>query len=81
MIFRVTMKDPDTLWDCIREAVSEDLEQMVPELDADEKDALRDMRVEKVGELCSKWFKYSEYLTVEIDTEAKTCVVVPEKDK
>jgi hypothetical protein len=79
MKFRVTMKDPDTLWDAIREAVNADLEMMVPELDADEKDAIRDVRVEKVAGLCGRWFKHSEYLTVEIDTDAKTCVVVQDK--
>lgn len=30
-------------------------------------------------ELCKKWFEYGEYLTVEIDTDAKTCTVVPVK--
>jgi len=27
--------------------------------------------------IASKWIHYGEYITVEIDTEAKTCVVVP----
>lgn len=81
MKFRVTMKDPDTLHDAIEEAVKEDLNKMVPQLDEDEKYAVAEKRVMKVGDLCSMWFKWSEYLTVEIDTDAKTCVVIPEKDK
>jgi hypothetical protein len=36
--------------------------------------------VRKVQELCSTWFSYGEYLTVEIDTEAKTCTVLPARD-
>ena len=45
-------------------------------------DALEDtIREEEIGgavlEMCKeKWFEYGEYLTVEIDTEKGTCVVV-----
>lgn len=72
--FRVTMKDPDVLPDAIQEAVSR-LE--LPGLDPDEVESVRERRAEKVGEVCRRWFEYGEYLTVEVDTEAKTCVVVP----
>jgi hypothetical protein len=77
MIFRVTMKDPDTLHDAIRDAVAK---LPMEGLDDEEAELVREKRAEKVGELCSrKWFEYGEYLTVEIDTEAKICVVVPKK--
>jgi hypothetical protein len=77
MIFRVTMHDPDTLHDAIQDAVAD---LPLGNLDNAEAELVRDKRAEKVGELCSrKWFEYGEYLTVEIDTEAKTCVVVPNK--
>lgn len=79
MKFQVSMKDPDTLHDAIRNAVKKELGQMTPPLDEDEQEALAEKRQEKISELCSRWFKWSEYLTVEIDTDAKTCVVVPEK--
>ena len=74
MKIRVTMKDPDTLHDAIEEAVNEDIDAALPE---DEREALSGCRIEKVRDLASTWFEYGEYLTVEIDTEAKTCVVVP----
>jgi len=77
MKFRVTMKDPDTLHDAIREAVEREVAAM-PDLDDDEREAIIEKRNEKVSDKCDRWFKYSEYLTVEIDTEAMTCVVVPE---
>jgi hypothetical protein len=78
MIFRVTMHDPDTLYDAIQDAVAD---LPLGNLDNAEAELVRDKRAEKVGELCSrKWFEYGEYLTVEIDTEAKTCVVVPNKE-
>lgn len=74
MKFEVQMKDPDTLHDAIREAVEAEVEAM-PGLEADEKEGVIDTRVEKVQKQCGKWFEYSEYLTVEIDTDAGTCTV------
>jgi len=32
-----------------------------------------------VNNLACKWINYGEYLTVEIDTEKETCVVLPAK--
>lgn len=75
MKFKVTMKDPDTLHDAIEEAVKRELAS-VKELTEDDREALQEPRREKISDLCSQWFEYGEYLTVEIDTEAGTCVVV-----
>lgn len=75
--FRVTLKDPDTLYDAISEQLDKELEKM----DEDEAEAVRDIRQEKYGEIASKWFRYGEYLTVEIDTEANTCVVILSEDE
>jgi len=30
-----------------------------------------------VSNLARKWIQYGEYITVEIDTEKETCIVVP----
>ena len=73
MKIRLTMKDPDTLNDAIEEAVKDDIARLG--LSAEEAEAVKDIRIEKAAEVCSKWFRYSELLTVEIDTEAQTCVV------
>jgi hypothetical protein len=75
MKIKVTMKDPDTLRDAIVDVVSETVSDM-PE---DEREAVMDCRIEKAKEVARTWFEYGEYLTVEIDTDAKTCVVVPKK--
>lgn len=75
MKIKVTMKDPDTLGDAIDRAVGESVAAISN--DVDERNALADVRREKVGEIAAKWFEYGEYLTVEIDTDAGTCVVVP----
>ncbi len=74
MKFRVTMKDPDTLHDAIADAVHEDTAGIA---DVDERMCVKEVRSDKVRAVCRQWFKYGEYLTVEIDTDAGTCTVVP----
>ena len=74
MKFRVSMKDPDTLADAIRDAVTEEIEKLC--LPEDEQEAILEVRFEKVSDVCRNWFQYGEYLEVEVDTDAKTCVVV-----
>ncbi len=74
MKFKVTLKDPDVLNDAIKEAVENEVNKL-DSLDEDEKYDLCQVREEKIGELCAKWFEYSEYLTVEIDTDKKTIEV------
>lgn len=79
MKFQVQMKDPDTLYDAIQDAVNAGLrDEGHPD---DEREALAELRERKISALCSKWFKYGEYLTVEIDTEAGTCVVVGQEGR
>lgn len=31
---------------------------------------------EEVEEICKRWIKYEEYISVVVDTEAKTCTVL-----
>lgn len=50
MKFKVTMKDPDTLHDAIREAVQREVAAM-PDLDDDEREVLEEKRIEKVGDI------------------------------
>lgn len=70
------MKDPDILGDAIDDAVQEDLNK-IEGLDDDDRKALFDIRREAVVEIAAKWFRYGEYLSVEIDTVAGTAVVCP----
>ena len=76
MKFKVQMKDPDTLQDAIADAIKA---CEFPGLTGEEAEAVREIRREDIGNLCAKWFGYGEYLTVEIDTEAGTCIVVESK--
>lgn len=73
MKIRVTMKDPDSLYDGTCDAV-ESLK--IDGLSEEELEVVKEKRKEHISELASKWFEFGEYLTVEIDTELKTCVVV-----
>lgn len=73
MKFKVTLKDPDTLGDAILEAVEKEFADS--KLEQDELDSVIELRQEKVSEICAKWFEYSEYLTVEIDTDKQTITV------
>ena len=78
MKFEVTMKDPDGFYDSIEDAAKESI-ALVPGLNGEEMDSLTEVRSQTLKDLCEKWFKYGEYLTVEIDTEAQTITVVPVK--
>lgn len=71
------MKDPDCLYDAVNEALDKN---MPPQLTREEWEQLKETRAENVRDIAGKWFEYGEYLTVEIDTEAKTCTVVPVED-
>ena len=74
MKFRVSMKDPDTLGDAIAAAVLREVEELP--LDNVEKALVAEERRAKVREACQRWFKYGEYLTVDVDTDDMTCTVV-----
>jgi hypothetical protein len=76
MKIKVTMKDPDTLQDAIADAVKDEL-GATDGIDQDERELLADSRSEKYAEIAETWFRYGEYLTVEIDTAARTCTVLP----
>lgn len=76
MKFTVQMKDPDTLHDAIREAVAIEVAKLGL-TDLREIEAISEVRHESISALCSEWFSHGEYLAVEVDTEAKTCTVIP----
>lgn len=76
MKYTVSMKCPDALSDSIEEAVQSDVFN-IEGISDDERDELAESRAETYREQARKWFRYGEYITVEIDTDAGTCVVVP----
>jgi len=68
------MKNPDALDEAIQEAVRTDISRS-KDIAADEVDLLMEHRCEKLRAICKQWFEHGEYLTVEVDTEANTCIV------
>jgi len=72
MKIRMTFKTPDVVEDSIQWAVREFLEDN-PKLDRGE---LEDKAALAIG----KWIDDDEYLTVEVDTETGSCVVIPAGD-
>lgn len=75
MKFRITMKDPDAVYEAVRDAADDSTGGMA--LNIIEANALAKTRVEQWSEDMEAWFEYREYLTVEYDTEAKTLRIVP----
>jgi hypothetical protein len=78
MKFQVTMKDPDVLSDAIADAAHK--ESRIQGLSEREAAAVQNVKIDVMQTVAGEWFQYGEYLTVEVDTDAGTCVVVrPER--
>lgn len=75
MRFRVTMKDCDGVEDAISDGLHR-WPEMPENLLPVEREALADERYQIMVDAVMEWFEHREYLTVEIDTDAGTCVVV-----
>jgi hypothetical protein len=68
MKLKITLKDPDALNDEIENAVIHEY----PCVGAD----IRSEKIEEIEVLTRKWFKYGEYVTIEIDTETGTAKIL-----
>ena len=76
MKIKITFKDPDGAYDAISDLVKDQLRNIEGITD-DERETMQESRREGMNELLSKWIEYSEYITIEFDTEAGTAVVCP----
>jgi hypothetical protein len=74
MKFRVTFKTPDVVEDCIREAIGDEKweKKLTDEFTQDDNDSVR----ETLDLVSNKWFRYGEYVTIEVDSEADTAIVI-----
>jgi len=76
----IHMKTPDALDDAVIEYAEDKLKSKDPNMIAaicDEEDfafAIEDAK-DEVKKILSKWFKYNEYATIEVDTDTKTAIV------
>lgn len=76
----VTMKDPDTLIDALNDAERDLTAELMSSLNLtrEEAKAVAEKRVESMREFAAEWFKWGEYITVELDDKEKTIKVVKE---
>lgn len=76
MKFTITLKDPDGVGDCIRDAARASVAEVLGLSDEERKDLL-ESRMESIGDSIKKWVEYDEYVVVEFDTDAGTATVLP----
>lgn len=74
-LLRVTLKDPDSLYDAVSEFIEDEFANST--LDEDEQEELQDLRRDKYNTVASKWFRYGEYLDIEINLTEGTARVLP----
>ncbi len=78
MKLRITFKDPDGVSNSIKEAVLASVADM-DDADTDEKEAIVEIRTEKVQTALEKWLSWNEYVTILFDTDTGTAVVCETK--
>lgn len=78
MKFKVTLKDPDGVFDAVEDVVNE--AEDLKNLHEQEAEAAATARKERLRAFMGAWVEYGEYVTVEFDTEAGTARVVPLKE-
>ena len=76
MKLKITLKDPDGVWDGIQTAAQESLKQ-VTGFSEKEMEQIAEIRRGRLVSACSQWIDCGEYVTIEIDTDAKTATVCP----
>lgn len=74
MKIKITMKNPDCVYDAVAQAAKESAEE-VNGITAEERAELVESRKEEINLALEKWVKDGEYITVEIDTVLNTAVV------
>lgn len=76
MKIRVTMKDPDALYEAVQEAVAAGVKKLEGLTDQ-ERDDLVDFRCDQVRtRIVENWMEWGEYLEVEFNLDAMSATVV-----
>ena len=78
MIINITLKDPDGVYDAIEDAAEEQVEN-ISNVTAAEKRQLIDSHHTQIDKELEPWIEYSEYVRIQIDTQAKTATVLLNK--
>lgn len=74
MKIEITMKDPDGVYESVRQDVEDSVKAL--NLSKKETEALIEVRREEIMSKLGKWIEYGEYLNVAFDLEAMTATVV-----
>lgn len=74
MKLRIVMKDPDGVSNSVSDAVHDSVNELG--LPRNESDAVLEARMETVNRVLQRWFRWNEYVTIEVDTDTGTAVVV-----
>lgn len=75
MKFRVTFKCPDALDRAITEAAIRAVDDSPGITDQNDREAMIDTLVASAKKKCERWFRYSEYVDVDVDIDAGTATV------
>lgn len=77
MKIKLTLKDPDGVHESVGEIVEGIVNQIMSGAAGGllDRDALAEQTREGIMKTLAPWVEYGEYITVEVDTEAKTAVV------
>ena len=75
MKIKITLKDPDGVYEALNDAADKSLIE-VSGITSEERKSLYGLRRESISSDCKQWIKYGEYVTIEIDTDAKTAKVL-----
>ena len=77
MKIQITFKTPDAVERAVAEAVRY---EQLPEFPVDGEQDQREILTQDANDVVSKFIKYGEYVTIEIDTDTKTAIVLPVKN-
>lgn len=78
MKFKLQRKDPDGVYESVQEAVGQEVAQ-IQGLSQAERKELTSRRVMETFERLQRWVAGGEYLTLEVDIEAGTAVVLEQR--
>ncbi len=79
MKFKIMFKSPDTVSNAIDYAVTDEVEH-IEGLSEEEREILKESRIEKLQDYLKRWLHYGECITIEFDTETHTATVQNAKD-
>lgn len=74
MKIKVTLKDPDGVYESVRQSVKDSMVDLP--LSGREHEAVLETRTEGAEEALRRWVDCGEYVTIEFDTEAGTATVL-----